>query len=37
MIYQGPGIAKQINRQLLRLMERDGFSNISEAVGADAR
>jgi len=24
---------KQINRGLLRLMERDGFKNISEAVG----
>lgn len=37
MIYQGPGIAKQINKQLLRLLERDGFSHISEAIGADAK
>ncbi|TGV05443.1 quinone-dependent dihydroorotate dehydrogenase, partial [Mesorhizobium sp. M00.F.Ca.ET.186.01.1.1] len=37
MIYQGPGISKQINRQLLKLMQRDGFSHISEAVGVDAK
>jgi len=37
MIYQGPGIAKQINKQLLRLLERDGFSHISEAIGVDAK
>lgn len=33
MIYEGPGIAKAINKRLLELMERDGFTNISEAVG----
>ncbi|MTE28416.1 dihydroorotate dehydrogenase (quinone), partial [Winogradskyella sp. ZXX205] len=37
MIYQGPGISKQINKQLLKLMQRDGFSHISEAVGVDAK
>lgn len=37
MIYQGPGIVKQINKKLLRLMARDGFTHISEAVGVDAR
>ncbi|WP_400162573.1 quinone-dependent dihydroorotate dehydrogenase [Brevibacillus sp. TJ4] len=36
MIYQGPGIAKQINKKLLQLMARDGFSHISQAIGADA-
>ena len=35
MIYQGPGIATQINRQLLGLLQQDGFTNVSEAVGAD--
>jgi dihydroorotate dehydrogenase len=35
MIYEGPGIVKRINKRLLQLMERDGFSTISEAVGAD--
>jgi len=37
MIYQGPGIPKQINKKLLQLIKRDGFSHISEAVGVDAR
>ncbi|MBI2347709.1 MAG: quinone-dependent dihydroorotate dehydrogenase [Deltaproteobacteria bacterium] len=36
-VYEGPCAVKRINQGLLRLMERDGFKNISEAVGADAR
>jgi len=36
MIYEGPGIAKAINKRLLQLMEKDGFSNIKQAVGVDA-
>jgi len=36
-LYEGPCAVKRINRGLLRLMERDGFKNISEAVGAGAR
>ena len=34
MVYEGPGIANTINRGLLRLMRRDGFSSIAEAVGS---
>jgi dihydroorotate dehydrogenase len=34
-IYKGPSIARDINRDLLELIERDGFSSIEEAVGAD--
>ena len=34
-IFEGPSLAKKINSGLLRLMERDGFNHISEAVGAD--
>ncbi len=37
MIYQGPGIVKQINKKLLKLMARDGFSHIGEVVGVDAK
>jgi len=37
MIYQGPGIVKSINKRLLELLDRDGFSTISEAVGADKK
>jgi dihydroorotate dehydrogenase len=33
-IYEGPAVVKRINRGLLRLMERDGFRSISEAVGS---
>ena len=34
LIYRGPAIARDINRGLLRLLERDGFDHVSEAVGA---
>ena len=33
-IYQGPLVVKRINQGLLKLMARDGFTNISQAVGA---
>ena len=33
LVYGGPGIAAQINRGLLRLMERDGVKQIAEIVG----
>ncbi len=36
-IFQGPSLAKDINSGLLALMEKDGFSHISEAVGADRK
>lgn len=32
-IYEGPGLVPQINKGLLRLMERDGFKRIQDAVG----
>ncbi len=35
-IYEGPAFARNINRGLLKLLERDGFSSISEAVGKEA-
>jgi dihydroorotate dehydrogenase len=34
MVYEGPGIARRINRGLLALMRRNGFSTIAEAVGS---
>mgnify|MGYP006274673297 CR=1 FL=1 len=34
-IYQGPTVARDINRGLLDLLERDGFDSIEDAVGAD--
>ncbi len=35
MIYEGPSIISEINHGLVQLLERDGFSNISEAIGTD--
>ncbi len=35
MVYQGPGLAMEINRGLIELLKADGLSNITEAVGAD--
>lgn len=37
MIYEGPGLIKEINKGLVKLLEKDGFKNIQEAVGVDAR
>lgn len=35
LIYEGPSIARDINRGLLKLLERDGFDSIEDAVGVD--
>jgi dihydroorotate dehydrogenase len=35
MVYEGPGIAKRIARGLAQRLKREGFSNISEAVGTE--
>ncbi len=35
LIYGGPQVVKQINKGLVELMRRDGYSNISEAVGKE--
>ncbi|MBL7993744.1 quinone-dependent dihydroorotate dehydrogenase [bacterium] len=32
-IYEGPMVCKKVNKRLIELVERDGFNNISEAVG----
>ncbi len=37
LIFKGPEISASINRTLLKLLEKDGFTNIAEAVGADRR
>ena len=34
-IYEGPAVVKRINQGLIRLMERDGFRSIAEAVGTE--
>jgi dihydroorotate dehydrogenase len=35
LVYHGPGLAAKINRDLAALLRRDGFANISEAVGSE--
>jgi dihydroorotate dehydrogenase len=35
LVYRGPAIARDINRGLLELLERDGFASVADAVGAD--
>jgi dihydroorotate dehydrogenase len=37
MIYEGPQVIGEINAGLEKLLLRDGFKNISEAVGVDCR
>lgn len=37
MIFEGPQVVGQINRDLVKLLERDGFSNVSQAIGVDAK
>jgi dihydroorotate dehydrogenase subfamily 2 len=36
MIFEGPQLIGEINRDLVRLLQRDGFSSITEAVGSKA-
>ena len=37
IIYRGPGLPAALNRTLLYLLEKDGYTNITEAIGADRR
>ncbi|MBM3528084.1 MAG: quinone-dependent dihydroorotate dehydrogenase [Alphaproteobacteria bacterium] len=37
MVYEGPLLARRIARGLSRLLERDGFKSVADAVGADVR
>ncbi len=35
LVFKGPSLAKNINQEILELMQRDGFKNIKEAIGAN--
>jgi dihydroorotate dehydrogenase len=35
LVYEGPTLARDVNRGLCDLLERDGFDSVDEAVGAD--
>ncbi len=37
MVYEGPALVGRIKHDLVTLLQRDGFSNITQAVGADQR
>ncbi len=37
LIYKGPALIKEINEGLVKLLQADGYTHISEAVGADWR
>jgi dihydroorotate dehydrogenase len=35
LVYQGPGLAGEINRELKRLLALEGFSRLTDAIGAE--
>jgi dihydroorotate dehydrogenase len=35
LVYRGPTIARDVNEGLLKLLERDGFDSVEDAIGAD--
>jgi len=35
LVYRGPTVARELNRGLLTLLDRDGFDSVTDAVGAD--
>ena len=37
MIYEGPSLISEINQGIVRLLKKDGYNGISEAVGADLK
>ncbi|MFA5003757.1 MAG: quinone-dependent dihydroorotate dehydrogenase [Candidatus Saccharimonadales bacterium] len=37
MIFEGPQLIGQINRELVTLLDRDGYQTISDAIGIDAK
>ena len=37
LFFEGPQLVGRINRELVTLLKNDGFSHISEAVGADLK
>jgi len=35
LVYKGPALIKEINEGLIKLLQKDGYKHISEAIGAD--
>ena len=36
MVYKGPGIVKEIKKELISILKKENLKNISEAVGINA-
>jgi dihydroorotate dehydrogenase len=37
LVYRGPGLAREINRELKRLLARHGFARLTDAIGTEKR
>ncbi len=37
MVYRGPGVVKKIKKGLVRLLRKDGFESIEQAIGVDSK
>ena len=37
LIYEGPSMVRKINEEILELMTKDGYNNISEVIGSDLK
>ena len=37
LVYQGMGLVPRIKKELVELLQKDGYKNISEAVGKDVK
>jgi len=37
LVYRGPGVVREINRDLKKLLARDGFERLTDAVGTEKR
>lgn len=37
MVFEGPQLISEINQGLVRLLKKDGYSNISQAIGTDTK
>jgi dihydroorotate dehydrogenase len=37
LAYRGPGLARQINRELKRLLREEGFERLTDAIGTEKR
>ncbi len=35
LVFEGPAMVRKINEEILELMQKDGFNNISEVIGSD--